>query len=227
MLSALLGDYIKAIAIIAIVILNAVLGLVQEGRAEAALEEALQNLAAPVALAIRGGHRVPVPARELVPGDLVVLEAGNNVPADLRRVETVAITAAALGAYLIGLRGHNEVPLMADTMAFVTLSSSELLRAFSARSERLTVFQIGLGTNRMMVIAVAASLMLLLLLVVYVPFLQPIFDTVPLGWAQWRIVGPLLLVPAVSAEITKIITQRLTRQRTPAWGRADRSDVQS
>lgn len=78
----------------------------------------------------------------------------------------------------------------------------------------------------MMVIAVAASLVLLLL-VVYVPFLQPIFDTVPLGWAQWRIVGPLLLVPAVSAEITKIITQRLTRQRTPAWGRADRSDVQS
>lgn len=69
----------------------------QEGRAEAALE-ALQNLAASVALAIRGGHRVPVPARELVPADLVVLEAGNNVPADLRRVETVAITAAVRGA---------------------------------------------------------------------------------------------------------------------------------
>ncbi len=141
-------------------------------------------------------------------------------------VQTVAITGAVLGAYLIGLRDHNGVPLMADTMAFVTLSFSELLRAFSARSERLTIFQIGLTTNRMMVIAVAASLVLLLL-VVYVPFLQPIFDTVPLGWAQWRIVGPLLLVPAVSAEITKIITQRLTRQRTPAWGRADRSDVQS
>jgi len=78
----------------------------------------------------------------------------------------------------------------------------------------------------MMVIAVAASLVLLLL-VAYVPFLRPIFDTVPLGWAQWRIVGPLLLVPAVSAEITRIIMQRLTRHRTPTWGRAGRPDVQS
>ena len=125
-LSALLGDYVEAAAIIAIVILNAVLGLVQEGRAEAALE-ALQNLAASVALAIRGGHRVPVPTRELVPADLVVLEAGNNVPADLRLVETVAITAAVLGAYLIGLRGHNEVPLMADTMAHDGFCHAQLL----------------------------------------------------------------------------------------------------
>ncbi|MBE3096019.1 MAG: hypothetical protein IMZ44_02670, partial [Planctomycetes bacterium] len=86
--SAVLGDYIEAGAILAIVALNALLGVVQERRAEEALA-ALRRMAAPEAQLIRDGYRVSVPGRELVPGDLVVLESGNFVPADLRLVETV------------------------------------------------------------------------------------------------------------------------------------------
>lgn len=86
--SALLGDYVEAAAIMAIVVLNAVLGVVQESRAEEALA-ALKKLAAPEAQVMRDGHRVTVPARELVPGDIIFLEAGNYVPADIRLLEAV------------------------------------------------------------------------------------------------------------------------------------------
>src|SRR5215216_5974010 len=86
--SALLGDYVEASAIMAIVVLNAILGIVQERRAEEALA-ALKKLAAPDAQVMRDGRRVSVPAYELVPGDLVFLEAGNFIPADIRLLEAV------------------------------------------------------------------------------------------------------------------------------------------
>lgn len=87
-ISALLGDYVEAAAIMAIVVLNAILGIVQERRAEEALA-ALKKLAAPDAQVIRDGHRRTVPSYELVPGDIVFLEAGNFIPADIRLLEAV------------------------------------------------------------------------------------------------------------------------------------------
>ncbi len=87
-ISALLGDEIEAAAIMAIVVLNAVLGIIQERRAEEALA-ALKKLTAPEAQVMRDGHRTSVPARELVPGDMVFLEAGNFIPADVRLLEAV------------------------------------------------------------------------------------------------------------------------------------------
>ena len=87
-ISALLGDYVEAAAIMAIVVLNAVLGIVQERRAEEALA-ALKKLAAPEAHVMRDGKRVNVPSREVVPGDIVYLEAGNYIPADVRLLEAV------------------------------------------------------------------------------------------------------------------------------------------
>ena len=87
-LSALLGDWLEAIAIAAIVALNATLGVIQEGRAEEALS-ALRKLASPDADVIRGGHQKTIPASEVVPGDIVVLDAGNFIPADIRLLETV------------------------------------------------------------------------------------------------------------------------------------------
>ena len=119
-------------------------------------------------------------------------------------VQTVAIAAVTLAAYFLGVQMLPGVPEEAKTMAFVTLSFSELLRAFTARSESYPLMKIGLFSNRWMFYAVASSL-LLLLAVVYIPFLQPIFNTVPLGWREWRLVLPLLFVPAVVAEITKMI----------------------
>src|SRR5512143_2820364 len=87
-ISALLGDYVEAAAIMAIVVLNAVLGIIQEQRAEEALA-ALKRLAAPDAQVMRDGRRQVVPARDLVPGDIVFLEAGNYIPADVRLLEAV------------------------------------------------------------------------------------------------------------------------------------------
>jgi len=87
-ISALLGEWVDASAILAIVILNTLLGIIQERRAEEALA-ALKRLAAPEAQVLRDGHRQTVPSRKLVPGDIVFLEAGNYVPADLRLLEAI------------------------------------------------------------------------------------------------------------------------------------------
>ncbi|MGE5552501.1 MAG: cation-translocating P-type ATPase [Betaproteobacteria bacterium] len=87
-IAGLLGETIDALAILAIVVLNAVMGLVQEGRAERALA-ALKKLSVPVTTVIRDGVTVRVPSPELVPGDIVVLNAGDLVPADLRLLESV------------------------------------------------------------------------------------------------------------------------------------------
>lgn len=87
-ISIAIGEVTDSVVIILIVILNAILGVVQESRANKALE-ALKKMAAPEAKVIRDGRIMEIPARELVPGDIVLLEAGNYVPADLRLVESL------------------------------------------------------------------------------------------------------------------------------------------
>jgi Ca2+-transporting ATPase len=125
-------------------------------------------------------------------------------------VQTIAITAVTLGAYFLGLHLHPDQPEFAETMAFLTLSLSELLRAFTARSERYPLLKIGIFKNRNMNVAVLSSL-ILLMLVVYVPFLNRPFNTTPLGWVQWEVMLPLLLIPSVAAEVTKYVLGRLGR----------------
>jgi Ca2+-transporting ATPase len=130
-------------------------------------------------------------------------------------VQTVAITAASLTAYLIGLKAFPEHAQIAETMAFATLSFSELLRAFTARSETFLLFRLGVFTNRAMVLAGLSSL-ILLLVAVYLPALEPIFDTYPLTFEQWEIILPLLIVPSVAAEVTKWIMGRTSSRLAAA-----------
>ncbi|MEA3327342.1 MAG: cation-translocating P-type ATPase [Chloroflexota bacterium] len=123
-------------------------------------------------------------------------------------VQTIAITAVTLGAFAIGRFIDPENLEFAETMAFVTLSISELFRAYTARSEFYPLFKIGLFKNKLMNWAVVGS-MVLILLVLYVPFLQPIFNTAPLGIAQWLAILPLVLIPSVAAELTKLVIRKM------------------
>ena len=96
-LSVFLGDLLDAGAILAIVVLNAALGFFQEHRAEQSMA-ALKRLAAPLVRVRRDGQVLEIPARALVPGDVVLLETGNVVPADARllRSSTLRVQEAAL-----------------------------------------------------------------------------------------------------------------------------------
>lgn len=89
-LSGILGEWTDTIIILLVVILNAVLGVIQENKAEQALE-ALKNMSSPQAKVRRGGQVTEIKSEDLVPGDIVLLEAGNVVPADLRLLEAASL----------------------------------------------------------------------------------------------------------------------------------------
>src|SRR3990170_1797191 len=87
-ISAFLGHGVEAIAIAVIVLFAVLLGFVQEYRAERAIE-ALKQMAAPTATALRDGEETEVPARDLVPGDIILLRAGDRIPTDARLIEAI------------------------------------------------------------------------------------------------------------------------------------------
>jgi Ca2+-transporting ATPase len=94
-----------------------------------------------------------------------------------------------------------------ETMAFATLSLAELFRAFTVRSERASLWQIGPFSNRSMLWAVGLSLTLLML-VINVPILQPFFNTHWLTATEWTIVAILGVIPAIAEELTKAYLRR-------------------
>jgi Ca2+-transporting ATPase len=141
-------------------------------------------------------------------------------------IQTIAQTGVVLGAFVVGLLWHLEAGALvpsgmspityllqhdwhgvdvqtAETMAFVTLSLCELFRAYTVRSERLSIFKLGVFSNKFMQYAVGLSI-LLLIVVVSVPFLQPIFNTHFPSLREWSVILSFALVPAEAEEITKM-----------------------
>lgn len=129
-------------------------------------------------------------------------------------VQSSALVIAVLGAYLIGLHRYpdyltNPEHLMfARTYAFATLISAELIASYSSRSERYTVFKLGMFSNK---IIVWASLLSFALLgaVIYIPILRPVFGTVFLtGW-DWGVIVMLCGIPFLAYELYKAIANKV------------------
>lgn len=126
------GEYIDSLIIIAIVVFNACMGLIQESKAEKSLE-ALSKMAAPVAKVRRDGKVKEIPSVEVVPGDIILLETGNFVPADARilkafslRVEESALTGETVPVNKsdIGLSSKDMLAADMTNMVFATTTVS-------------------------------------------------------------------------------------------------------
>lgn len=141
-------EFLEPVIILCIVLLNAVIGVVQESKAEKALE-ALQNMSAPHAKVVRGGKTLVVTAAELVTGDIILLEAGDFVPADVRLLE-----AASLKCEESALTGES-VPAEKQAAAQVTEKAplgDRLNMAYSGTSvvygrAKAVVVATGMGTE--------------------------------------------------------------------------------
>lgn len=108
LISGFLGEVIDMVVIFIVILLNAVLGVFQENKAEKALE-ALKKMSAPNAKVIRGGKRLNLPSEELVPGDIFLLEAGDFIPADARLLEAVnlKVEESSLTGESVPVEKHN------------------------------------------------------------------------------------------------------------------------
>ena len=119
-------------------------------------------------------------------------------------VQSIAISAATLGAYIWGMRTYGTVNLYyARTITFATLITAELLRAYSSRSLNHSILKIGVFSNKTMVRSTLLAFALLLV-VIYVPALQPIFDTFAMGLGDWSMVLLFSIIPLVFGELYKV-----------------------
>jgi P-type Ca2+ transporter type 2C len=125
-------------------------------------------------------------------------------------IQAVAITFSTLLAFWIGWKVDGS-EVEARTMAFITLSFCQLIRAYTNRSERASLFKIGVFSNKWMQIAFLTSTALLMG-VVYIPFVNTVFGVMPLGGVSWEYLAPLILLPAAVDEITKIFLRRSDRK---------------
>jgi len=128
-------------------------------------------------------------------------------------VQSVIETVVTLAAFVWALRTSGNDLVFARTMAFTTLIMAELARAYTSRSERYSLREIGPFTNLWMLGATVSSFALLVL-VIYVPFLQPVFNTTYLHPEAWVVVVVLMLMPAIAAEVAKF----WLRSRPPGGG---------
>lgn len=236
-ISVLLGEVGDAVIIITVVVLNAAIGVIQEGKAGKAVE-ALKKISAPQAVVIREGRTAKISAEELVIGDVVILEAGNMVPADLRLIETqgIQIEESTLtgesapvekdAAYVETVQGDNSHENMAYMSTFVTRGRGKgvvtaigmdtrighIADMLHEMKEKLTPLQIKLGElgKVLSILAVAICAMLFLIAVL-----------------QKRNIGEMLItsvsltvaavpegLPAIVTIVLALSVSRMVRART-------------
>lgn len=109
-ITALLNHWVDTAVILAVVWVNAIIGFLQEGKAEQAMN-AIRQMLAPKATVLRNGVRIQIDAEQIVPGDIVLLEAGDKVPADLRLIKTnnLSIQEAILTGESVAVDKQNTV----------------------------------------------------------------------------------------------------------------------
>ncbi|HLS53502.1 MAG TPA: HAD-IC family P-type ATPase, partial [Tissierellaceae bacterium] len=123
-------------------------------------------------------------------------------------LQSIAIAVASLSAYWWGINRYGlDNILKARTVAFATLITAELLRAFSARSSKYTIFEIGILSNKKLIQGILLSFSLMLI-IIYIPFLNPIFNTFPLGLDDWKIILSFGFIPLLLGEIVKLVRKR-------------------
>lgn len=107
--TALIGHWIDSGVILAVVVLNTLIGFVQEGKAEKALD-AIRHMLSPHAQVVRGGQRITIDAADLVPGDIVFIQSGDRVPADMRLIRSkgLRVQEAALTGESVPVEKHTD-----------------------------------------------------------------------------------------------------------------------
>ena len=203
--AGLLGDVTDTFAILAIVLLNGLIGFFQQERAEQAIA-ALRKLSSPSAKVIRDGQAKSVPAAELVPGDLIELEAGDYIPADARLLETFSLQIQE--AALTG----ESTPVEKGCKRPQRWPDSQLMFSFACRSIRYTLPELGIHTNPHLLAAILLSA-LLQLGAVTLPFMQPLLEVAAAPSPGWLLILGLSLVPVSIVEIAKVVIA-LSRQRS-------------
>lgn len=126
--------------------------------------------------------------------------------------QSLAVGGASLAAYLFALKLYGTSNISeARTIVFTTLIISELLRAYSSRSQRFTLWKIGIFSNKTMLWATAGAFGLLLA-VIYIPFMNSVFYTFPLGIVDWEIVVSFAFIPLIVGELTKVVVGRIEKK---------------
>ena len=122
-------------------------------------------------------------------------------------LQSIAVGGASLLAYKWGLSAYAGDIDKARTITFTALITAELLRAYSSRSQRYTLFKIGFFTNRTLVYGTLFSFVLLLG-VLYIPFMQPIFNTFSLGVKDWMAILEYAFIPLIVGELSKLVIKK-------------------
>ena len=156
-LALAIGEIADAAVVLAVVLLNAIIGYIQEGRAERALD-AIKKMIDPRAAVLRGGRRTQIAAEDIVPGDLVLIEPGDRVPADLRlvrarnlRIDEAALTGESVPADKAAAPVASEAPLgdrtsMAFSGTFVASGTGTGVAVATGRASELGRISTLVGT---------------------------------------------------------------------------------